>query len=135
MVLTSPISSFHSIFLGGSKGMYAIVEIAGKQFKVSKDDTVLAPRIDAEVGKSVTFERVLLLADKGQVSVGQPVVKGAKVKAKVVGFERGKKITVFKKKRRKGYQVSRGHRQDYTRLAIEGISKAKAQKEVVEDGA
>ena len=115
--------------------MYAIVDIAGKQYKVTKDDSILAPKLDAEVGKSVTFDRVLLVSDKGKVSVGQPVVKGVKVKAKVLGFERGKKIIVFKKKRRKGYQVTRGHRQDYTRLAIEGISQARAKKEVKEDGA
>lgn len=122
--------------------MYAIVDIAGKQYKVSKDDSILAPKLDAEVGKSVTFDRVLLVSDKGKISVGQPVVKGFKVKAKVVGFERGKKVIVFKKKRRKGYQVTRGHRQDYTRLSIEGISKARAaapkkevKEEVKEDGA
>ena len=115
--------------------MYAIVDIAGKQFKVSKDDNILVPKLDAEVGKSVIFDRILLVSDKGKVSVGQPVVKGIKVKAKVLGFERGKKIIVFKKKRRKGYQKSRGHRQDYTRLAIEGISQARTQKEVEEDGA
>lgn len=102
--------------------MYAIVDIAGKQFKVSKKDNILAPKITGEIGKSVEFDKVLLVSDMGKVSVGQPALKGATVKAKILGFERGKKVTVFKKKRRKGYQVTRGHRQDYTKLEIQSIT-------------
>lgn len=103
--------------------MYAIVDIAGKQIKVSKDQNVQVPRLDAEVGKSVEFDKVLLVSDdKGKVSVGQPTVQGAKVKAKVVDFDRGDKVVVFKKKRRKGYRVKRGHRQDYTNVLIQSIS-------------
>lgn len=102
--------------------MYAIVDIAGKQFKVSKDDKILVPKISGEVGKSVDVGKVLLISDNGKVSVGKPVVEGASVKAKIVGFERGKKVIVFKKKRRKGYRVKKGHRQDYTNLTIESIS-------------
>ncbi len=109
--------------------MYAIVDIAGKQFKVSKDDTILAPKIDGEVGKDVVLDRVLLISDKDKVTVGQPHVPGATVKAKLLGFERGKKVIVFKKKRRKGYQVKRGHRQDYAALQIKNIqAKSKAAK-------
>jgi len=103
--------------------MYAIVDIAGKQFKVSKDQNVQVPKLDTEVGKSVEFDKVLLVSDdKGKVSVGQPTVKGAKVKAKVVDFGHDRKVVVFKKKRRKGYRVKRGHRQDHTNLLIQSIS-------------
>lgn len=103
--------------------MYAIVDIAGKQFKVSKDDQLRVPKVDAEVGKSIEFDKVLLVSDdKGKVTVGQPTVKGAKVKAKVVEFGRDEKVVVFKKKRRKGYRVKRGHRQDYTNVQIQSIS-------------
>lgn len=121
--------------------MYAIVDIAGKQFKVSKNDSILAPKIDGEVGKTVQLDKVLLISDKGKVSIGQPVIDGANVKAKVLGFERGKKVIVFRKKRRKGFRVRRGHRQDFTRLEIQGISGAaarapkKKKEEVTEDGA
>lgn len=120
--------------------MYAIVDIAGKQFKVSKDDNILAPKIDGEVGKTVQLDNVLLISDKGKVSVGQPIISGANVKAKVLGFERGKKVIVFRKKRRKGFRVRRGHRQDYTRLEIQGITASsrasqKKKEEVPEDGA
>jgi large subunit ribosomal protein L21 len=120
--------------------MYAIVDIAGKQFKVSKNDSILAPKIEGEVGKTVQLDKVLLISDKGKVSVGQPVISGANVKAKVVGFERGKKVIVFRKKRRKGFRARRGHRQDFTRLEIQGITSAsraprKKKEEVAEDGA
>jgi large subunit ribosomal protein L21 len=112
--------------------MYAIVDIAGKQYKVEKDDNLLVPKLDHEVGKSVSFDKVLLISDKGNISVGQPVVKGATVKAKVEAFERAKKVIVYKKKRRKGYQVTRGHRQDYSRVTIQSISKSRAKKEETE---
>lgn len=102
--------------------MYAIVDIAGKQFKVSKDDMILAPKIPGEIGKKVQFDKVLLLSDKGEIKVGQPVIKGATVNAKIMALERGKKVIVFKKKRRKGYKVKKGHRQDYTALKITSIS-------------
>ncbi len=102
--------------------MYAIVEIAGKQFKVSKNDNIRAPKIQGEPGKDVELNNVLLLSDKGKITVGKPVVKGATVKAKIMGFGREKKVIVFKKKRRKGYKVKRGHRQEYTELMIKSIS-------------
>lgn len=101
--------------------MYAIVDIAGKQFKVSKDKFVYAPLLDGEAGAAVDFENVLLVDDGTKVSIGSPMVKGAKVKAKILEHLKGDKIVVFKKKRRKGYQKSNGHRQDFTKILIEDI--------------
>ncbi len=108
--------------------MYAIVNIAGKQFKVSKGDSIRVPKIDGEVGKDVVFDNVLLVSDKGKITVGQPVVSGAKIKAQIDAFGRDKKVIVFKKKRRKGYRVTRGHRQDFTELTIKSISQARKKK-------
>jgi len=101
--------------------MYAIVEIAGNQFKVQKDEKILAPKIHGQVGDELTFDKVLLIADDGNVKVGQPTIDGASVKATILRSTRGKKVTVLKKKRRKGYRVKRGHRQDYTELQINEI--------------
>ena len=112
--------------------MYAIVDIAGKQFKVSKKDNILVPKVAAEVGKSVEFDKVLLVSDNGKIFVGQPTLKGATVKAKVLSFERGKKVIVYKKKRRKGFEVKKGHRQDYTKLEIQSIVASKGKKELEE---
>ncbi len=109
--------------------MYAIIDIAGKQFKVSDKDNILVPKIAGEVGKSVEFDRVLLVSDQGKVSVGQPTLKGATVKAKILSFERGEKVIVYKKKRRKGFEVKRGHRQDYTKLEIQRIVAGKSKEE------
>ncbi|MDH5397892.1 MAG: 50S ribosomal protein L21 [Cyclobacteriaceae bacterium] len=103
--------------------MYAIVDIAGKQIKVSQDQEVITPKIDAEKGTAVEFDQVLLLDDEGKVTVGAPFVKKAKVSAKVLDHGKGDKVIVFKKKRRKGYKVKNGHRQDFTRVVIESISK------------
>jgi len=108
--------------------MYAVVDIAGQQFKVTKDQNLLVPKITGEVGKSVEFDKVLLISNKGKISVGQPEIKGAKVKAQVLAFERGDKVMVFKKKRRKGYRVRRGHRQDYTRVLVQSISTGSTKK-------
>ncbi|TDI85212.1 MAG: 50S ribosomal protein L21, partial [Caldithrix sp.] len=108
--------------------MYAIVDIAGKQFKVSKEDNILVPKVAAEVGKSVEFDKVLLVSDNGKVLVGQPTLKGATVKAKVLSFERGEKVIVYKKKRRKGFEVKKGHRQDYTKLEIQSIVASMSKK-------
>jgi len=102
--------------------MYAIVQIAGKQFRVEKDMKVKVPLLHSEVGENVSFDQVLLLGTDGEVKVGQPVVEGAKVDAKVVEHGRDKKVIVFKKKRRKGYQVKNGHRQQFTKIHIEKIS-------------
>ena len=102
--------------------MYAIVNIAGSQFKVSRDESLSVPKLFGEVGENVEFKDVLLVSNDGEVSVGQPYLDGASVEAEILGFEKGEKITVFKKKRRKGYQVTRGHRQDFTSIKIKSIS-------------
>ena len=109
--------------------MYAIIDIAGKQFKVSKNDNILVPKVTGEVGKSVEFDKVLLVSDQGKVSVGQPTLKGATVKAKILSFERGEKVIVYKKKRRKGFEVKKGHRQDYTKLEIQSIAASNSKEE------
>jgi large subunit ribosomal protein L21 len=101
--------------------MYAVVEIAGKQFKVTGSDKIKVPKLDVEVGKTVKFDKVLLLEDDGTVKVGNPTVKGAAVEAKVLAHGKDEKVIVFKKKRRKGYRVKRGHRQGYTEIEITKI--------------
>lgn len=101
--------------------MYAIVTIAGQQFKVEKGKKVIVHQLPSEVGEEVTFEKVLLIDNDGKISVGTPYVKEAAVTAQVVSHLRGDKIKVFKKKRRKGYQVLNGHRQYFTELRIEEI--------------
>ena len=102
--------------------MYAIVEIAGQQFKVEKDRSVYTHRLAGEEGAALVFDKVLLVDNDGKVSVGAPTVAGASIKAKVVGHVRGEKVLVFKKKRRKSYQKMNGHRQDLTKVLIESIS-------------
>lgn len=102
--------------------MYAIVNIAGKQFKVTQDQSVYAPLMEGEEGASVEFDDVLLVDNEGKVKVGTPKVKGAKVSGKIIGHVKGDKVIVFKKKRRKGYKVKNGHRQQYTKLLIENIT-------------
>src|SRR5690606_123897 len=110
--------------------MYAIVEIAGHQFKVEKDQRVFVNRLATEEGKQVSFDNVLLLADGDKVTVGAPAINGAQVGAKVLKHLKGDKVIVFKKKRRKGYRVKNGHRQSLTEILIESIvaSGAKAEK-------
>lgn len=103
--------------------MYAIVDISGKQFKVTKDHFVYAPKMDGEEGASVEFDRVLLFGDDETVEVGAPLLKGAKVSGKILGHVKGDKVVVFKKKRRKGYKKRNGHRQEFTKVLIENISK------------
>jgi large subunit ribosomal protein L21 len=102
--------------------MYAVVNIAGQQFKVEKDQKIYVHRLDNEEGKSIKFEDVLLVDNGGKVKVGAPLLKGASVSAKVLGHVRGDKVIIFKKKRRKGYQKQTGHRQDFTQIQIEGIT-------------
>ncbi|MCD6333051.1 MAG: 50S ribosomal protein L21 [Bacteroidales bacterium] len=101
--------------------MYAIVEIAGQQFKVEKDQKVLVHRLENEEGSQVEFDRVLLLDQDGKIKVGNPVVKGAKVSAKIISHLKGEKVKVFKKKRRKGYQTLNGHRQYLTQIQVDDI--------------
>jgi len=102
--------------------MYAIVEIAGQQFKVEKDQKVYVHRLAQNEGDQIDFEKVLLTDLDGKIKIGAPAVKGAKVTAKVLTHLRGDKVKVFKKKRRKGYQTLNGHRQDLTQIQIEEIS-------------
>ena len=101
--------------------MYAIVEIAGQQFKVNKDRKIFVHRQAGEVGDKLTFDRVYLIDNESNVKVGTPVVDGASINASIVSHVRGDKVLVFKKKRRKGYQKLNGHRQDFTQIQIEDI--------------
>jgi large subunit ribosomal protein L21 len=103
--------------------MYAIVEIAGKQFKVTQDQQLYTPQLNVEAGSAITFDQVLLVEDGEDVVIGTPTVTGVKVIGRVLNHVRGDKIIVFKKKRRKGYKKTQGHRQDYTQVLIEGIVK------------
>ena len=123
--------------------MYAIVEIAGQQFKVSKDLKVYVHRLAVEEGAKVSFDKVLLLDDNGNVTLGAPAVEGASVEAKVLQHLKGDKVIVFKKKRRKGYKKKNGHRQSLTQIQISGITlpgaapkkKAAAKKAETEETA
>jgi large subunit ribosomal protein L21 len=108
--------------------MYAIVEIAGQQFKVEKDQKVFVHRLATEEGKKVDFDNVLLIGDGDKVTVGAPAIGGAQVGAKVLRHLKGDKVIVFKKKRRKGYRVKNGHRQSLTEIQIEGIVTSGAKK-------
>ena len=101
--------------------MYAIVEIAGQQFKVNKDRKIFVHRQEGEVGDKLTFNHVYLVDNENDIKVGMPVVDGASVNASIVSHVRGDKVLVFKKKRRKSYQKMNGHRQDFTQLLIEDI--------------
>lgn len=108
--------------------MYAIVEIAGHQYKVEKDQQLYVNRLEGKEGAKVSFDNVLLIDNKGKVNVGAPAIKGAKVTAKIVSHLKGDKVIVFKKKRRKGYKVKNGHRQYLTELQIEKIEEKAAAK-------
>lgn len=112
--------------------MYAIVEIAGQQFKVVKDQKLFVHRLADKEGSKVSFDKVFLLDDGQKVSIGAPAITGASVEAKVVSHLKGDKVIVFKKKRRKGYRVKNGHRQALTELVIEKIqaSGTKSKKAV-----
>lgn len=102
--------------------MYAIVNIAGTQFKVTKDQQLYAPKMQGEAGASVEFDQVLLADDNGTVSIGAPTIAGAKVSGKILDHVKGDKVIVFKKKRRKGYKKKNGHRQQFTKILIENIT-------------
>jgi large subunit ribosomal protein L21 len=121
--------------------MYAIVDISDKQFKVQTDTKLYVPRQQAEVGDTLTFDRVLLVSGD-DVQVGTPTVPGATVTATVLDHVKGDKIIVFKKKRRKGYRVKNGHRQPYTQISIDALNlngnaskKAKAEETQTSDEA
>ena len=108
--------------------MYAIIESCGRQYKVAEGDVVFFEKLDAEEGKKVTFDKVVLVSDK-KVEVGAPYVKGVKVEGKVVAQGKGKKIIVFKYKPKKNYRRTQGHRQPYTKVEITSIKLATAAKE------
>tara|TARA_B100001063_G_scaffold78822_1_gene73348 strand:+ start:3014 stop:3478 length:465 start_codon:yes stop_codon:yes gene_type:complete len=113
--------------------MYAVVEIAGQQFKVEKDQKVYVNRLDGKEGSKISFDNILMLDNSGKIVLGDPVVKGASVQAKIVKHLKDDKVIVFKKKRRKGYKVKNGHRQALTQIVVENILekavKAKAKTE------
>lgn len=120
--------------------MYAIIDACGKQYKVAEGDIVFMERLEGEEGTTITFEEVVMITDdKGLVTIGEPTIKGAKVKATVIGHGKGKKFVVFKYKAKKNERKSRGHRWCYTKIQIEKIalstSKAKVEEtvEVVKD--
>ena len=116
--------------------MYAIVEIAGQQFKVEKDQKVFVNRLEGKEGSKVTFDNILLLDNAGKIALGDPSLKGASVEAKILKHLKDDKVIVFKKKRRKGYKVKNGHRQLLTEIMIENIlekskkTQTKAKEEV-----
>ena len=107
--------------------MYAVIESCGKQYKVAEGDVVFFEKLDAEEGKKVTFDKVILVSDEGKVEVGNPYVKSMKVEGKVVSHGKGKKIIVFKMKAKKNYRRKQGHRQPYTKVEITAI-KSTARK-------
>ena len=101
--------------------MYAIIDIAGKQYRVEKGQGIKIPHQNEEVGAKVSFERVLLIDDGNEITVGQPTVPGSIIEASIVSHGRDRKIPVFKKKRRKGYRVKNTHRQSFTLIQVENI--------------
>ena len=112
--------------------MYAIIESCGKQYKVAQGDVVFFEKLDAEEGKKVTFDKVILVSEEGKVQVGNPYVKGVKVEGKVVSHCKAKKIIVFKMKPKKNYRRKQGHRQPYTKVEITGIKTAAKKAETTE---
>ena len=103
--------------------MYAVVEIAGKQFKVVKNDKIVVPAMKEEAGAKISFDKVLMVGGEEGTAIGNPVVAGAQVEAIVLDHPRGEELVVFKKKKRKGYRVKRGHRQGHTRVEITKIGR------------
>ena len=110
--------------------MYAVVEIAGQQFKVEKDQKVYVNRLEGKEGSKISFDSILMLDNSGKIVVGDPVVKGASVEAKIVKHLKDDKVIVFKKKRRKGYKVKNGHRQALTQIVVENILEKAAKAKV-----
>ncbi len=113
--------------------MYALIEACGKQYKVEEKDVVFFEKLDAEEGKKVTFDKVILVSDNGKVQVGNPYVKGVKVEGKVVSHGKGKKIIVFKMKPKKNERKKQGHRQPYTKVEITSIKTATAKTTAVKE--
>ncbi|HCA82033.1 MAG TPA: 50S ribosomal protein L21 [Bacteroidetes bacterium] len=102
--------------------MFAVVEIAGQQYKVAKADKILVPKLESEVGAKVKFDKVLLLGDENQTKLGTPYLSGSSIEAKVLSHMKDDKVEVFKKKKRKGYRVHKGHRQQYTEIEITKVA-------------
>jgi large subunit ribosomal protein L21 len=113
--------------------MYAIVEIAGQQFKVAKDQKVYVHRLQGEAGSKITFDNVFLLDEAGNVTIGAPAIEGASVTAQILNHLKGDKVIVFKKKRRKGYIKKNGHRQYLSEIQIESIAATGAKESVKEE--
>ena len=109
--------------------MYAIIESCGKQYKVAEGDVVFFEKLDAEEGKKITFDKVILVSNEGKVQIGTPYVKDVKVEGKVVSHGKGKKIIVFKMKPKKNYRRKQGHRQPYTKVEITSIKTANSKTE------
>ena len=112
--------------------MYAVIESCGRQYKVAQGDVVFFEKLDAEEGKKVTFDKVVLVSEDGKVQVGNPYVKGIKVEGKVVSHGKGKKIIVFKMKAKKNERTKQGHRQPYTKVEITAIKTPAKKTEKVE---
>ncbi len=109
--------------------MYAIVEIAGQQFKVEEGKKIFVHRLEVEEGNQIEFDQVLLIEDDGKITIGEPIIKDAIVEGKILDHMRGDKVIVFKKKRKKGYRVKNGHRQNFTQVEIVSINvKASPKK-------
>jgi large subunit ribosomal protein L21 len=111
--------------------MYAIVEIAGQQFKVEAGKKIFVHRLEAEEGKKIDFEQVLLIEEDGNIIIGEPTVKDARVEGMVIDHLRGDKVIVFKKKRKKGYRIKNGHRQNFTQVEIISINGKGSLKKTV----
>ena len=108
--------------------MFAIINIAGKQFRVEEGDKIKVPHLSTDVGKSLAFDKVLLLNDGKKVQLGSPLLSNASISATVIEHGRGRKIRIFKKKRRKGYRRNNGHRQNYSLIKIDSISTTSKKK-------
>ena len=108
--------------------MYAIVEIAGQQFKVEEGKNIFVHRLEVEDGKKIDFDQVLLIEDEGKITIGEPTIKDAVVEGKVIDKVRGDKVIIFKKKRKKGYRIKNGHRQNFSQVEIISINGIGAPK-------
>ena len=115
--------------------MYAIIESCGRQYKVSEGDQIFFEKLDTEVGKTITFDNVVLVSNDSKVEVGAPYVKGVKVEGKVVSHGKGKKILVYKYKAKKNYRRTQGHRQPYTKVEITKIKMPAEKAEAKETAA
>jgi large subunit ribosomal protein L21 len=111
--------------------MYAIVEIAGQQFKVEEGKKIFVHRLEVEEGNQVEFDQVLLIENEGKITIGEPIIKDAVIEGKILDHMRGDKVIVFKKKRKKGYRVKNGHRQNFTQVEIISINEKASPKKAV----